>query len=81
MHWANGGPTNVTNLALLCGQHHSLIHEGGWSVRGNPEPGPGPDDTLEFVRPDGSVFVPHPALAMQPRWPDHHGDPPPAGRE
>lgn len=63
VHWANGGPTNVSNLVHLCGAHHSLIHEGGWHIEGSPEPGPGPDDTLEFVRPDGTVFVPHPMVA------------------
>ena len=24
--WADGGPTDLTNLALLCGYHHRLIH-------------------------------------------------------
>ena len=28
-HWANGGPTNADNLALLCHRHHILLHEGG----------------------------------------------------
>lgn len=63
VHWANGGPTNVSNLIMLCHQHHSLIHEGGWHIEGSPEPGPGVDDTLRFVRPDGAVFVPHPMVA------------------
>ncbi len=25
-HWADGGPTDLTNAALLCGFHHSLVH-------------------------------------------------------
>ena len=31
-HWAQGGPTTLTNLVLLCRGHHRLVHEGGWSV-------------------------------------------------
>ncbi|WP_050347781.1 HNH endonuclease signature motif containing protein [Arsenicicoccus sp. oral taxon 190] len=27
VHWADGGPTDVTNLALLCGRHHRFIHQ------------------------------------------------------
>jgi hypothetical protein len=29
VHWANGGPTDMDNLVLLCGTHHRLVHEGG----------------------------------------------------
>jgi hypothetical protein len=32
MHWARGGPSNVSNLMLLCHYHHRLVHEGGWQV-------------------------------------------------
>ncbi|MEZ5282643.1 MAG: DUF222 domain-containing protein [Acidimicrobiales bacterium] len=32
VHWANGGPTDLDNLISLCGFHHHLVHEGGWSV-------------------------------------------------
>ena len=32
-HWADGGPTTLTNLVLLCGHHHDLIHHTGWTVR------------------------------------------------
>jgi hypothetical protein len=27
IHWADGGPTNLDNLVLLCGRHHTLLHE------------------------------------------------------
>jgi uncharacterized protein DUF222/HNH endonuclease len=30
--WANGGPTHLNNLVLLCCFHHRLVHEGGWQV-------------------------------------------------
>jgi len=53
VHWADGGPTNLDNLALLCWMHHHLVHEGGWQIRGSP----GPDDDLAFHRPDGRRFA------------------------
>lgn len=31
-HWSNGGPTNLTNLVLLCTTHHHTLHHHGWSV-------------------------------------------------
>ena len=31
-HWADGGPTNLNNLDLLCGHHHDLIHHTPWTV-------------------------------------------------
>jgi hypothetical protein len=33
VHWADGGPTDLDNLVLLCGQHHRSIHHDGWDVR------------------------------------------------
>jgi hypothetical protein len=35
-HWADGGPTRLSNLVSLCAQHHRLMHEGGFSVRLDP---------------------------------------------
>ncbi len=40
VHWAEGGPTSLDNLALLCGHHHRLIHHSHWQVtinQGVPE--------------------------------------------
>ena len=34
-HWVNGGATALHNLVLLCGTHHRLVHEGGFSVEAN----------------------------------------------
>ncbi len=31
-HWADGGPTELANLILLCRRHHRLVHEDGWTV-------------------------------------------------
>ncbi len=45
-HWADGGPTTLTNLVLLCGHHHDLIHHTRWAVRitaGRPVFTPPPD--------------------------------------
>ncbi|MGW4831028.1 DUF222 domain-containing protein [Amycolatopsis japonica] len=44
-HWADGGPTDLRNLVLLCSFHHRLIHHGDWQVRMAPEGIP------EFVPP------------------------------
>ena len=32
-HWADGGPTKIDNLALLCRFHHQLLHHGDWEIR------------------------------------------------
>ncbi|MGH3503291.1 MAG: DUF222 domain-containing protein [Nocardioidaceae bacterium] len=40
-HWADGGPTSLDNLALLCNAHHRTMHHTGWDMRiaadGRPE--------------------------------------------
>jgi hypothetical protein len=48
VHWADGGPTDLANLALLCHHHHKAMHEGRWSMARAP------DGSLEFTRPDGT---------------------------
>jgi hypothetical protein len=32
VHWADGGPTCLDNLVLLCRRHHRLLHEGGYTM-------------------------------------------------
>ncbi|MFC9688436.1 DUF222 domain-containing protein [Kribbella sp. NPDC056951] len=32
IHWANGGPTSLQNLALLCAVHHRAVHDGQWAL-------------------------------------------------
>jgi hypothetical protein len=32
VHWINGGPTDLSNLALLCYRHHWMVHEGEWQI-------------------------------------------------
>ncbi len=48
-HWADGGPTSLDNLALLCRAHHRLIHTHRFTVEmdgGRPR----------FARADGSAL-------------------------
>jgi 5-methylcytosine-specific restriction endonuclease McrA len=48
-HWAHGGPTALSNLALLCRRHHRAVHEDGYTIERLP------DGALAFRRPDGSA--------------------------
>ena len=31
--WADGGPTKLENLGLVCGPHHRKVHEEGWTLK------------------------------------------------
>jgi len=31
-HWIHGGPTDLSNLVLLCYRHHWMVHEGAWQI-------------------------------------------------
>ncbi|MCA1004601.1 HNH endonuclease [Rhodococcus hoagii] len=33
IHWADGGPTDLDNLVLLCRYHHTLLHHSHWEVK------------------------------------------------
>jgi hypothetical protein len=50
VHRAKGGSNDASNLQLLCWKHHALIHEGGWSLRGEA------GRRCTWVRPDGTLF-------------------------
>ena len=60
-HWAHGGPTTLSNLAMLCRRHHRAVHEEGYRVERQP------DGELRFRRPDGR---PLPDVPSQPAVPD-----------
>ncbi|MFB6723003.1 DUF222 domain-containing protein [Kribbella sp. NPDC056345] len=32
IHWTEGGPTSLHNLALLCAAHHRAVHNGQWAI-------------------------------------------------
>ena len=46
-HWEDGGPTNLSNLVLLCSKHHHVIHLPDWRLELKP------DGTLEVTDPQG----------------------------
>jgi len=49
-HWAQGGPTTLSNLAVLCRRHHRAVHEEGYQLDRQP------DGELRFRRPDGRLL-------------------------
>jgi len=60
-HWAQGGPTTLTNLVLLCRRHHRAVHEEGFEVE-RCENG-----ELQFRSPHGWVL---PSVPPPPTPPD-----------
>jgi hypothetical protein len=62
-HWAHGGSTTLSNLALLCRRHHRAVHEEGYQVDRQA------DGELRFCRPDGRL------LPEVPPPPEVPGDP------
>jgi 5-methylcytosine-specific restriction endonuclease McrA len=59
-HWAQGGPTTLGNLVLLCRRHHRAVHEDGYRVVRAM------DGPLQFTRPDGRTL---PDVAPPPEVP------------
>ena len=55
-HWAQGGPTKLSNLVLLCRRHHRSVHEDGFQVERLA------DGEVQFTRPNGWILaeVPEP---------------------
>ncbi len=49
-HWADGGDTSLENTTLLCTHHHTLLHEGGFTIHRDER------GALYFRRPDGRVI-------------------------
>src|SRR5437867_8073310 len=64
-HWAQGGPTTLSNLALLWRRHHRAVHEEGYEMDRQP------DGELSFRRPDGRLVPEVPPPAAVPRDPVH----------
>ncbi|WP_435769488.1 DUF222 domain-containing protein [Nocardioides sp. SYSU DS0651] len=70
VHWADGGPTAVDNLVLLCRRHHTLVHQSPWTVAIDPDtrrpvwhPPPPVDDRDRFT------FLPRSRPPDPPRHP------------
>lgn len=61
-HWADGGPTDLTNLVLVCSHHHRFVHDHGWTLQSTTS------GRFTFVPPGGDPLpavseVPDPASA------------------
>jgi len=57
--WADGGPTALWNLVLLCPHHHRLIHHSDWDVE------IGPDGLPTFTPP---AWLSPDIAAKDPTW-------------
>ena len=60
-HWAEGGETSAPNTLMLCDRCHYLVHEGGFTVKGEAP------DGLVFCAPDGRALC---ACSVPPPLPD-----------
>jgi hypothetical protein len=56
--WEHGGPTDMSNLVPLCGRHHHLIHDAGFTATLTA------NRTLRWYRPDGTLDADQP---LRPR--------------
>ena len=54
--WKHHGRTDIENLIPLCGRHHHLVHEGGWTLTMTP------DRVTTWTRPDGIVALHGPSI-------------------
>jgi len=50
VHYDDGGPTAVDNGLLLCPKHHTCVHEGGFTITGDP------NAVLTFHYPEGALL-------------------------
>jgi hypothetical protein len=63
--WARSGPTVIDNGALPCAAHHTMLHEGHWTLH---------------RRDDGRYLITHPhgrTIGPEPHPPGHSRPPPP----
>jgi hypothetical protein len=72
-HWP--APTEMSNLAMVCYVHHHSLHEGGWTLTGDPF------GRLTARHPDGRRSAPnHPQNHEDSAPPRPPPEPPPADR-
>ena len=57
-HWADGGPTALDNLVLLCWRHHHAVHEGGYTMAMT-------SGAVTVWRPDGTLLESEALIAPQ----------------
>jgi hypothetical protein len=62
--WNNLGPTDLDNLALVCGRHHTEIHQGTWELQML--------DGIPWVRPPSWMSRTHSLLRNAAHHPDHN---------
>lgn len=58
--WSAGGRTDLANLVLLCGRHHTLVHRDETALQLHP------DRTLTVATTEGTPVPHHPPLPWQP---------------
>ena len=69
IHWMDGGRTDLSNAALLCGRHHTIVHRDRLAGTVTPTA------SVWDLRP-GSYHPPDPAEQLRPRPPArHHPEP------
>ena len=65
-HWAHGGPTTLSNLAMLCRRHHRAVHEDGFQIERLA------DGELCFRRSDGRPIPNVPATLYRAGEPERN---------
>ena len=60
VYWSAGGPTDLSNLVLVCSRHHTIVHAQGFRLT------LGADRTLKVTTADGLRLLHHPTLDPQP---------------
>ncbi len=77
-HWATGGPTVIDNGALPCAAHHTMLHEGHWTLHRNrrrPLPDDPPRRPNHRTRtPPTRTQPPTPTTRVGPSRANHLGD-------
>jgi hypothetical protein len=58
--WDRGGRTVLDNLVLVCGFHHKLVHEHGWSLARER------DGSVRWFHPDGTRYRVGPRPPREP---------------
>jgi hypothetical protein len=60
VYWSAGGATDLDNMVLLCGRHHTLVHQLGFSLVLHP------DRKLTVTTAEGVPVLHHPGVPWRP---------------